>query len=84
VICCTCAPANPCLLCLSGALDTLPPCDVLEQLSSYVEGFPSPHVLLYAKAALQAMEGRHPGTNTLALIAYGVLPHAGRPEHIQV
>jgi hypothetical protein len=56
----------------------------VEELSSCLLGFHSPHVLLYAAAAVQALQGRSTAEATSKLILNGVLPLVGRPESLQV
>jgi hypothetical protein len=55
----------------------------VEELSSCLLGFYSPHMLLYAAAALQALQGRSTADITCALVPNGVLPLVGRPENLQ-
>jgi hypothetical protein len=56
----------------------------VEELSACLLGFRSPHVVLYAASAIQALQGRSPAHLTSTLIPNGVLPLVGRPEDLQV
>jgi hypothetical protein len=74
-----------CCSALAGhALAIQPPPKCVEKLSSCLLGFHSPHVLPYAAAALQALQGRSTADITRALVPNGVLPLVGRPENLQV
>jgi hypothetical protein len=68
----------------TGAPATQPPLECVEELYTGLLGFYSPHVVLYAAAALQAVKGQGTAGNTSSLIRYGVLPLVGRPENLQV
>jgi hypothetical protein len=69
---------------LAGTPATQPPPESVEELSSCLLGFCSPHVLPYATAALQVLQGRSTADITRALVPNGVLPLVGRPENLQV
>jgi hypothetical protein len=69
---------------LAGAAATQPPAECVEELSSCLLEFYSPHVLPYAAAAIQALQGRSTADITCALVPNGVLPLVGRPENLKV
>jgi hypothetical protein len=56
----------------------------VEQLSSCLLGFHSPHVMPYTAAALQVLQGHSAADITRALVPNGVLPLVGRPENLEV
>lgn len=72
-----------CLLFTAGTAARPSPWCV-EELSACLLDFRSPHVLLYAAAAMQALQGRSTADITASLIPNGVLPLVGRPEYLQV
>lgn len=70
--------------CLAGETGTPPPLECVEELSSCLLGYYSPHMLLYVAAAMQALQGHSAAGITSSLIRNGVLPLVGRPENLQV
>lgn len=68
----------------SGGPAAQPPPECVEELSACLLGFRSPHVVLYAASAIQALQGRSPAHLTSSLLPNGVLPLVGRPEDLQV
>jgi hypothetical protein len=55
----------------------------VEELSSCLLGFCTPHITPYTTAALQVLQGRSTADITRALVPNGVLPLVGRPENLQ-
>jgi hypothetical protein len=72
------------LLCLAGGAASQAPPECVEEISSCLLGFCSPHVLLYATAAIQMMQDHTSAAVSSTLLANGILPLVGRPEYLQV